>query len=96
MSTQIGMESIFSQYPNGPMWTGNGPRSVTKDVKFRCPFACPPQVVASISTLDAGNAANTRVSVTCQAITTTGFQIKVETWADTKLAMVAVAWVANL
>jgi hypothetical protein len=94
MTIAIGTENVFVDYPNGPMWTGNGPRQSTKAIKFKYPFTCKPQVVAAISLLDASNQANTRVSVECQAVTTNGFTAVVKTWADTKLAAVSIAWTA--
>lgn len=96
MTIAIGTDNVFVDYPNGPMWTGNGPRQATKNIQFKVPFSCPPQVVAAISLLDASNQANTRVNVECQSITTTGFKAVVKTWADTKLAAVSIAWTAYL
>jgi H-type lectin domain-containing protein len=95
MTTRVGNVIVFSQWPNGPMWTGNGPRSVVKTVTFPAgSFGSPPQVTGAISSLDSGNAANTRVTVNILNITATKFDIKVDTWADTKLAQVGVSWVA--
>jgi hypothetical protein len=96
MSTQIGEVEIFSQWPNGPMWTGNGPRQVSTEIKFRCPFPCVPKVIATINTLDSSKDANLRVRVTCSAVTTAGFTVTAATWADTKLAVVGVSWMAYL
>jgi len=96
MTIAIGTESIFVDYPNGPMWTGTGPRSKSKQIAFNHPFPAPPQVVAAISLLDAGHERNTRVNVVCKAITTTGFTAEVSTWADTQLAAVSIAWTAYI
>jgi hypothetical protein len=93
--TALGMMEVFSQWPNGPMWTGSGPRSVTKTIPLPPGFTKPPQVVAAMSGLDASHDNNTRVNVTIHNVTKTSFTVQVDTWADTKLAMVAVAWTAH-
>jgi hypothetical protein len=94
--TLMGMAEIFSQWPNGQMWTGSGPRSETKPFTFPAgSFTKPPQVVASISGLDCSHDHNTRVNVTVLNVTKNGFSVKVDTWADTQLAMVSIAWVAH-
>lgn len=95
MTTRVGSLIVFSQYPSGTMWTGSGPRSVTKAVPFPTgSFGSAPQVMAAISSLDSSNQANLRVTVSVQSVTATGFTVKVDTWADTKLAQVGVSWVA--
>jgi H-type lectin domain len=94
--TLLGTSQVFSQWPSGPMWTGTGPRNVVQSIAFPPGyFSSPPKVIAAISGLDCGHEFNTRVNVTVQNITTSGFKVKVDTWADTQLAMVAVAWTAH-
>lgn len=94
MATQVGVVSVFNHYPNGSMWTGSGERDEMKYVNFPKAFQNPPKVVAAISTLD-GTGSSVRVSVSCQDITDHGFNLKVVTWADTKLATVSATWFAS-
>lgn len=94
MATQIGVVNVFNHFPNGTMWTGNGERDETKYVRFSKPFPKTPKVVAAISSLD-GTGSSVRVTVSCQDITDHGFNAKVTTWSDTKLATISVAWFAT-
>ncbi len=90
-----GTASVFSDYPNGEMWTGNGPRKKTVHVPFPDgPFKQPPLVTVSISGIDAGNQANLRASASVAATSEHGFTAQVDTWADSKLAMVTLGWLA--
>ena len=96
MPTVMGMNDVFWHWPNDYMWTGAGPRNFIQQINFPPgSFTAAPKVVASLCGLDSSQAHNLRVKLSVQNITATGFKVKVDTWADTKLAHVAVAWVAH-
>jgi len=91
---ESGKVEVFSHYPNGYMWTGNGPREIDAVIPFQAGFRREPAVQVSIAALDVGNAANARVDVNVISVTSENFVVRVTTWADTKLATVHVAWSA--
>ena len=82
-------------YPSGDWWTGSGPREVTKHIDFPAgAFTQSPAVIAAISNLDAGNAANLRIDAQVTSVSKTHCDIRISTWADTKIASVVVSWMA--
>lgn len=91
---ESGKVEVFSHYPNGYMWTGNGPREIDAVVEFQAGFRRDPVVQASIAAFDVGNAANARVDVNVVSVTRENFIVRVTTWADTKLATIHVGWTA--
>lgn len=95
-NVHVGTETIFWHWPSGPMWTGSGQRDFVKTVQMPAGWfnGGPPEVIAALSGLDASSDTNVRVSVTVENVTKTSFDVKVSTWADTRLAMAAVTWVA--
>jgi hypothetical protein len=96
MPTQIGTKTLFWHYPNQYMWTGNGNRQYVDFIVFDQPFNGTPKVIAAISGLDGSNQANLRVNVRVDWTTPWFFRVVCDTWADTKLAMVSIAWTAVL
>lgn len=94
MQVETKTVSVFSHYPNGNMWTGSGSRSEDVHVDFSTKFRNPPAVTVALSQVDAGNAANLRVNAHVTHVTDDHCTIRVDTWADTKLASVAVTYVA--
>ncbi len=92
-----GKETIFVHYPSDYMWTGSGPRNVQKFVALPPGlFNGTPQVMAALATIDSSEQANLRVDVRVDMISNNYFRVTVETWADSKLAMIKVAWMAYL
>lgn len=73
-------------------WSGR----FTTHVSFQQPFAKPPQVIVNLAGLDVSNARNTRVTVSANNVSTSGFDLVVDTWADTILYAVWVSWIASL
>ncbi len=94
MKVQSGSAQLFSHYERDYMWTGNGPRTLTAHIAFPAPFRCAPQVMVTLSGLDASHGNNTRVLVSAKEIFADHFDVEVATWADTKLAAVWVSWIA--
>jgi uncharacterized protein YoxC len=57
-------------------------------------FSSPPKVQVMLNALDADQTTNIRIGVAPINITTTGFEIQIGTWAETKVYSVGIAWVA--
>jgi hypothetical protein len=82
---------------SSPGWNlhqGFGARFYTVRVTFQRPFQSPPTVLATLYILDVGNAANTRVNVSAENITTQGFDLVIHTWGDTALYGAYANWLA--
>ena len=94
MAVLTGSAGVFNHYPNGYMWTGSGEREVVKYVPFPTPFDGPPSVMAALETVDDPHAAKRQVDVDVQNVSNVGFQVRVSTSADTKLATASVVWLA--
>lgn len=69
-------------------------RSYRARVDFARPFRAAPLVHAAISGFDASNQDAVRINIAAANITTTGFDIVVSTWMDTRLWRVDVNWLA--
>ena len=78
----------------GEMWTGRGVRNAEKKVEFNKPFLRPPLVYAGFSMVDISNEHYLRVRKYIGEVSTVDFIIGIETWADTKIARIAVDWLA--
>lgn len=86
---------MFSDFESGgQMWTGDGPRSTSKSVKFSEPYKGVPAVSCWLSMWDVSNDTYGRMDVQAEQITPEGFKIVFRTWGDTKVARVRVAWQA--
>ncbi|WP_371168251.1 H-type lectin domain-containing protein [Aliiroseovarius sp. 2305UL8-7] len=90
-----GSSVLFSDFEHdGEMWTGNGPRKLSKDVAFAEPFIASPSVHVSVSMWDLDKRTNARADIAAENITEKGFQIVFRTWSDTRVARVRVDWLA--
>ena len=86
---------MFSDFESGgQMWTGDGPRSASKSVKFSEAYKGVPAVSCWLSMWDVSNDTYGRMDVQTEQITPEGFKIVFRTWGDTKVARVRVAWQA--
>ena len=86
---------LFSDFESGgPMWADEGPREVSKIVKFSSAFRKEPSVTVRLGMLDMSNKSFTRWDLRAQNVTETQFEIVFQTWADSKIARVRVAWQA--
>lgn len=50
--------------------------------------------MVAINTLDVDKNFNTRIRAVAEEVTTTGFNLKTETWADTRIYAVGASWTA--
>lgn len=90
-----GSKILFSDYDHdGAMWTGSGPREVRHAQEFREHFVEPPMVTVGVSMWDIAHQTNSRVDITAENITASGFVIVFRTWADTRVARIRADWMA--
>ena len=108
----IGVEDgtviLFSHFEDGgPMWSGKGPRMVSRAVRFSEPFRAPPTVFVSVGMWDIDQQSNQRGDLTARittsydtggmtadSITPDGFNIVFRTWGDTQVARIRASWMA--
>ena len=79
-SHTIGMDQgtfeMFSDFQEGEeMWTGSGPRKVSRAVEFSEAFSTQPMVHVSLSMWDMGNDSNARADIRAENVTETGFDL---------------------
>lgn len=90
-----GTEILFSDFDQGgPMWTGTGPRAITKAVTFKESFRAVPVVTVGIGMWDMASGANIRADITANNVRPDGFDIVFKTWGDTRIARIRADWVA--
>ena len=79
-----------------PLDNGQGDRTFrTQDIAFPIQFAQPPRVSLSIAGIDANAQTNLRIRLTAEDVQQDEFNIRVNTWADTQIYSLVVAWVAH-
>ena len=98
-SHTIGMNQgtfeLFSDFQDGgEMWTGSGPRKVSRAVEFSEAFSTQPMVHVSLSMWDMGNDSNARADIRAENVTVTGFDLVFRTWSDMRIARVSASWLA--
>ncbi len=71
-----------------------GPRTFSLEVNFLNPFESRPEVIVTVSSLDADKATNVRYNVEATAVSRDGFTIKITTWDDSKVFGVGGNWIA--
>ncbi len=90
-----GSKILFSDYAHdGAMWTGSGPREVRQEQEFTESFVEPPMVTVGVSMWDIAHQTNSRVDISAENVTTTGFELVFRTWADTRIARIRADWTA--
>jgi hypothetical protein len=95
VSVQQGTKILFTDYAHdGAMWTGAGPREVRHAQMFKERFQSAPVVTIGISMWDIDHKTNSRVDISADNITATGFEIVFRTWADTRIARIRADWMA--
>ncbi len=71
-----------------------GDRSITVSVEFPEPFEVKPNVIVSVSHLDATKDFNMRYDVSVLSVSRDAMTIKVRTWADTIIYGISGYWLA--
>lgn len=74
--------------------TNTGERAMTIEVNFETPYEVKPQVMVSITQLDADKTANSRYNVEVISVSRDGFTVKIRTWADSKIFSISGYWLA--
>jgi len=76
VGAEQGTKILFSDFAHdGAMWTGSGPREVRHAQTFSEPFQSAPAVTVGISMWDIDHNSNSRVDVSAENISATGFEI---------------------
>ena len=92
---QQGSRILFSDFADGgPMWTGQGDRESRHLITFADPYLEAPLVTVSISMWDIDNKHTSRVDISAEKITISGFHLVFRTWGDTRVARVRADWMA--
>lgn len=95
IGVEQGSQVLFNDYAHdGAMWTGNGPREVRLSQRFGKAFQSPPVVSVGISMWDIDCSTNSRVDISAEKVTETGFEIVFRTWGDTRVARIRADWMA--
>jgi hypothetical protein len=90
-----GSLELFSVFQDGgDMWTGTGPRKMSRAIKFSEAFAAQPLVHVSLTMWDMGSDSNARAEIRAENVTETGFDLVFRTWSDKRVARVSVSWLA--
>lgn len=73
----------------------SGDRTMTIEVNFKNPFDVKPEIILSVTRIDAGNNTNQRYNVEVMSVSRDGFTIKVNTWSDSKIFSISGYWLAH-
>lgn len=76
------------------MWTGSGPREVRQQQRFAGLRRTAGFVKVGISMWDIDHQTNSRIDISAENVTATGFEIVFRTWADTRIARIRADWIA--
>lgn len=74
---------------------GSGERSYSVEVNFLKPFESRPNVVLSVTQIDADKGTNLRYSLEAISVSRDGFTIKISTWGDGKIHGISGNWMAH-
>lgn len=92
---ESGQVALFDHIEGeGPMWSGDGPRSVVSAIQFSGDFAKAPGVHVSICSVDAAHEQNLRLRLEATEISPKGFVVEAHTWGDTRIGRLSVSWLA--
>ena len=92
--TQSGTFFANAQTPGYNLQKNEGDRSVSIEVSFAQPFDIKPDIIVSVSQVEAGADAPVRYNVHPFAISRDGFIIKVSTWSNSKILQIGGGWIA--
>lgn len=94
--TYIGTWAAKENIGSYNLHQGSGERMTTFSVKFPQPFEKTPEILLSVTQVDASSKTNVRYNVEVMHVDTDGFKIKIRTWADTQLYSISGFWLAKL
>ncbi len=75
--------------------SGNGSRTMQKEIRFPKPLDFMPDVSVMITTLDVNQGRNIRYDVKAISVSRDGFVVRISTWNDTKIYEIGGYWFAN-
>jgi len=81
--------------PSYTLHQNEGERSILVSVPFLKPFETKPDVILTLSHLDAESKTNVRYTIKAVTVTRDGFTIQVSTWAETKIYGISGYWLAH-
>lgn len=88
-SVQSGTWSITPATPGYTLDKGTGERTMTIDIDFNKSFDTKPNVVLSVTQIDADKEFNQRFNIEAMSISRDGFTIKIRTWLIPKYTVLA-------
>jgi len=89
--------NIWKGYTNDTDWNLNkdsGSRTYIVKIDFKKTFKQIPTVEVSLKMIDVWNGAGSRVSISSQNVTDTGFDLVFHTWSDTIVYAIGATWIA--
>jgi hypothetical protein len=89
-------EILFDFWSTGshPMFTQEGDRHFEQHINFDEEYETVPKVMVSLKGLDADKMENLRIKISAENISTSGFDIRVFTWNDSKIYRVFASWIS--
>jgi hypothetical protein len=88
-------DELFNHVDDGlPMWTGDGDRSVKREILFVQVFEEAPNITLGLTGIDAAHDQNLRFRLQAIDVKATGFTAEFTTWGDTHIARASMAWQA--
>lgn len=102
----IGLASSFAQEVQSGTFSANstnqgytldknsGDRTYSIEVNFPQGFNVKPEIILSVSNIDADKDVNLRYDVVAKAISRDGFVITIKTWSDSKIHGIGGSWLA--
>lgn len=94
-TVQSGTWAITPATPGFSLDKSTGERTMTIDVDFNKPFDSKPNVVLSVTQIDADKEFNQRYNVEAISVSRDGFTLKIRTWADSKVYSLSGFWMAH-
>ncbi|HSL88263.1 MAG TPA: H-type lectin domain-containing protein [Ignavibacteriaceae bacterium] len=94
-TVQSGTWAITPATPGFSLDKSTGERTMTIDVDFNNPFDSKPNVVLSVTQIDADKDFNQRYNVEAISVSRDGFTLKIRTWADSKVYSLSGFWMAH-
>ena len=94
-TVQSGTWAITPATPGFSLDKSTGERTMTIDVDFNKPFDTRPNVVLSVTQIDADKDFNQRYNVEAISVSRDGFTLKIRTWADSKVYSLSGFWMAH-
>lgn len=94
-SVQSGSWSVTPAASGYTLDKGTGERTMTIDIDFNKPFDTRPNIVVSVTQIDADKDFNQRYNVEAISVSRDGFTLKIRTWADSKVYSLSGFWLAH-